>query len=138
MARVTVTVADFRTQFPEFAATSDGMIEMALEEGLLLHSVRKLATLYASAHVLAFRLPTQGTTPINGGGGSTVVSGQVTRRRVGPLEEEFSTHTGTASAAGGTRKSAEDLAYFSSTVYGQHFLALEGRSARATIGALVV
>ena len=134
---VTVTVADFRTQFPEFASTADGRIELALEEGKLLHNVRKLATLYASAHVLSFRLPTQDS-PIAGGGGSTVVTGQVSRRRVGPLEEEFSTHTGTASNAQSTRKSAEDLAYFSSTIYGQHFLALEGRSARSSIGGMVV
>lgn len=137
MARVTVTVADFRTQFPEFSATPDGQISLALEEGLLIHSVRKLATLYASAHVLAFRLPTQAS-PISGGGGSTVVTGQVSRRRVGPLEEEFTTHTGSTQGNAGSRKSAEDIAYFSSTIYGQHFLALEARSARASIGAIVV
>ena len=136
MTRVTVTVSDFRTQFPEFASTSDGQIELALEEGLLLHSIRKLATLYASAHVLAFRLPTL-LNPA-GGGGTTTVTGQIRRRRVGPLEEEFSTHAGTTQGNATSRKSAEDIQYFSSTVYGQHFLALEARSARASIGAMVV
>ena len=52
-----------------------------------------------------------------GGGGSTVVnrsSYQAPRWTVG--RRIFSTHTGTASnAQSGTRKSAEDLAYFSST-----------------------
>ena len=81
-SRVTVTVADFRTQFPEFAATTDAAIELALEEGLLLHSIRKLATLYASAHVLSYRLTAIAG---GGGGGSTTVTGQVSRRRVGPL-----------------------------------------------------
>ena len=109
-SRVTVTVADFRTQFPEFAATPDGQIELALAEGLLLHSVRKLATLYASAHVLSYRLPAIAG---GGGGGSTAVTGQVSRRRVGPLEEEFSTHTGSTQGNAVSRRSAEDIAYFS-------------------------
>ena len=135
MVRVTVTVADFRTQFPEFASTSDLAIELALEEGLLLHSIRKLATLYASAHTLAFRLASIAG---GGGGGSTAVTGQLQRRRVGPLEEEFATHSGSTQGNAGSRKSSEDIAYFSSTIYGQHFLALEARSPRASIGAMVV
>ena len=134
-SRVTVTVADFRTQFPEFAATTDAAIELALEEGLLLHSIRKLATLYASAHVLSYRLTAIAG---GGGGGSTTVTGQVSRRRVGPLEEEFSTHTGSTQGNATSRRSSEDIAYFSGTIYGQHFLALEARSPRATIGAIVV
>ena len=53
---VVVTIADFRARFPEFAATDDGHIEFAIEEALLIHSIRKLATLYCAAHVLSFRL----------------------------------------------------------------------------------
>ena len=135
---VVVTIAEFRAQFPEFAATDDGHIEFALEEALLIHSIRKLATLYCAAHVLSFRL-----TAISGGGGSgggtTTVTGQLESRQVGPLRETFSTHSGTASGTrGGARaRSPEDIAYFSSTIYGQHFLSLEPRSARAGIGAIV-
>ena len=134
---VVVTIADFRARFPEFAATDDGHIEFALEEALLIHSIRKLATLYAAAHVLSFRL-----TAISGGGGSgggsTVVTGQVSSRSVGPLREEFSTHSGTTQNSSSNRgRSPEDIAYFSSTIYGQHFLSLEPRSARAGIGAIV-
>ena len=54
-ARVTVTIADFRTQFPEFASTVDSHIQLALDEALLIHSIRKLATLYAAAHTLSYR-----------------------------------------------------------------------------------
>ena len=53
---VTVTIADFREEFPEFASTDDSHIQRALREALLIHSIRKLATLYAAAHVLSFRL----------------------------------------------------------------------------------
>ena len=135
MARVTVTIADFRTQFPEFAATLNGQIQLALDEALLIHSIRKLATLYAAAHTLAFRLPAQA----GGGssGGQTVVTGQVSSRSVGPLTETFTTHSGTTTNSSNTRN-ATDIAYFSSTVYGQHFLVLEQRSPRTAIGALVV
>ena len=137
---VVVTVADFRARFPEFAATNDVHIEFALEEALLIHSIRKLATLYVAAHVLSFRL-----TAIAGGGGSgggtTTVTGQLESRQVGPLRETFSTHSGTASGGGGgssaRTRSPEDIAYFSSTIYGQHFLSLEPRTARAGIGAIV-
>ena len=136
---VVVTIADFRARFPEFAATDDGHIEFAIEEALLIHSIRKLATLYCAAHVLSFRL-----TAISGGGGSgggtTTVTGQLESRQVGPLRETFSTHSGTASGGSGGNargRSPEDIAYFSSTIYGQHFLSLEPRTARAGIGAIV-
>ena len=135
-ARVTVTIADFRTQFPDvFASTVDSHIQLALDEALLIHSIRKLATLYAAAHTLSYRL-----TLINGGGssgGQTVVTGQVASRSVGPLTETFTTHSGTTTNSSNTRN-ATDIAYFSSTVYGQHFLVLEQRSPRAAIGAMVV
>ena len=132
---VTVTVADFRTQFSEFAATADGDIQLALDEALLLHSIRKLATLYAAAHVLSYRL-----TAISGGGGigggSTTTTGQISTKKVGPLEVSYETHSGTTTNSNNT-KSATDVAYFSSTIYGQHFLALEQRSPRVAIGAMV-
>ena len=134
MARVTVTVADFRAQFPQFAATADALIQNALEEALLLHSVRKLSTLYAAAHVLSFQL-----VPISGGGssgGSTAVTGQVTSHTVGPLSTTYATHSGTTTNSNNT-KSATDVAFFSSTIYGQHFLALEARTPRVAIGAIV-
>ena len=134
--RVVVTLADFRTQFPEFASTVDGQVQLALDEALLLHSVRKLATLYAAAHVLAFRLPAQAGGG-SSGGGTIVVTGQVASRSVGPLSESFTTHSGTTTNSSNT-KSATDVAYFSSTVYGQHFLALEARTPRVGIGAMVV
>ena len=131
---VIVTVSDFRAQFPEFASTADAIIGRALVEAKLLHNVRKLATLYAAAHVLSFRLAS-----ISGGGsgGGTVTTGQVSRKKVGPLEIEYTTHSGTT-AFNNSSKSPEDIAYFSSTIYGQHFLSLEKRAPRTAIGAMVV
>ena len=133
---VTVTVAEFREQFPEFAATDDVDIQRALDEALLIHRVRKLATLYAAAHVLSYRL-----TAISGGGGSgggaTTATGQITKKSVGPLSVEYETHSGTTTSSSNT-KSATDVAYFSATLYGQHFLVLEARSPRVAIGATVV
>ena len=133
---VTVTVTEFREQFPEFATTDDAHIQRALDEALLIHSVRKLATLYAAAHVLSYRLAA-----IAGGGGSgggaTTTTGQITKKRVGPLSVEYATFSGTTTNSS-NHKSATDVAYFSATVYGQHFLSLEARAPRTAIGAMVV
>ena len=79
---------------------------------MLLHSVRKLATLYAAAHVLTFMLT---GSPISGGGGGgqQTVTGQLESRQAGPLKESFTTHSGTSTNSNNT-KSATDVAYFSS------------------------
>ena len=89
ITRVTVTVADFRARFAEFASTSDAIIELALEEALLIHSIRKVATLFCAAHLLSYSL-----TNIAGGGsggGATTTTGQISKKSVGPLSVEYET-----------------------------------------------
>ena len=132
---ITVTVADFRTEFPEFASELDASIQRALDVAILYHRIRKKATLYAAAHVLSYHPYVQ-----TGGGssmGGTTGTGQLSRKRVGPLEVEYETHSGTTTNSNNS-KSSTDVAYFSGTTYGMTFLALEQRSPRAAIGAMVV
>ena len=135
ITRVTVTVADFRARFAEFASTSDAIIELALEEALLIHSIRKVATLFCAAHLLSYSL-----TNIAGGGsggGATTTTGQISKKSVGPLSVEYETLSGTTTNSRNSRNPTE-VAYFAGTTYGQQFLILEQRSPRAAIGALVV
>ena len=60
------TLATFRVQFPEFAATADGVVDRALVEALLIHSVRELATLFLTAHLLECDAKRAAGTPLVG------------------------------------------------------------------------
>ena len=135
MARVTVTVADFRAQFPQFAANCRWLsYRTRLRKRCCSTACGSWQPSMAAAHVLSFQL-----VPIGGGGssgGSTAVTGQVTSHTVGPLSTTYATHSGTTTNSNNT-KSATDVAFFSSTIYGQHFLALEARTPRVAIGAIV-
>ena len=60
------TLATFRAQFPEFASTGDGVVDRALVEALLIHSVRELATLFLTAHLLECDAKRAAGTPLVG------------------------------------------------------------------------
>lgn len=131
---VVVTVSDFRAQFPEFATTLDGVITLALDEAILIHSIRKLATLYCAAHLLT--VPGIGAGGQGGSMGQVVVHGQVSTKTVGPLSVTYSTQdrSGSSSTSGSSQAHYE---FFARTEYGRHFLVLESRTARTGIGAMV-
>ena len=128
---VTVSIADFRARFPEFNTTLDAVVQDALEEALLIHSVRKLATLYCAAHLLS--VPGAGAGAQGGGMGQIVVHGEVSTKQVGPLSTTFTTQDSNAT----TSTTQDNTAFFSRTEYGRHFLTLEHRAARTAIGATI-
>ena len=131
-----VSVADFRNRFPEFTEADhpDVDVEFAIEEALLIHSVRKLATLYCVAHLLVVEGIGAGA---NGGGmGQIAIHGEVTELQVDSLRTRFTAQTATQINLGENRSNHET--FFSRTEYGRHFLVLESRSPRAAIGAIVV
>ena len=125
---MTADRAAFRAQFPTaFPNATDADIDGALAEAELLHSIRELATLYCAAHLLA--LDTENFDALDNridkpDGGS----GIVTAETIGPRRIEY------LSVAGASERDA----FFASTTYGRRFLALERRSPRASIGAVVV
>lgn len=133
---VTVSLADFRAQFPELATRSDAAVQRAIEEAYLLHRIRKLATMYAAAHVLTVN-DVDEAGESGSSAGSVTVHGEISMKKVGPLSLEYTTTSGTQTGNTNT-KSAVDVTFFSRTEYGRHFLALEARSARAGMGAMVV
>ena len=113
----TVTVSAFRTQFPEFTE-SDVNVRKALDEALLIHSIRALATYFCAAHLLVFdQKVAAGTVPTT----------EISQRGAGPLSAQYLTQAESGKEA-----------FFTSTSYGRRFLTLEKRSARASIGAMVV
>ena len=132
-----VSVADFRTQFPEFTVASyaEALVQRALDEALLIHSVRQLATLYCAAHILA--VPGIGTGAERGGDlGGIAITGEVTSERAGPMASSYTSMAGSEGFNDSGRN--DHRAFFTRTEYGRHFLVLEQRSARAGFGARVV
>ena len=79
----------------------------------------------------------------NGGGGSmgqVNIHGEVSRKKVGPLELSYTTLTessATARSGAANNRNPLEIAFFSRTEYGRHFLVLELRSPRAGMGAMV-
>ena len=121
-------LAAFRVEFPPpaFAATADAAINRALLQARLLHAKRELCTLYAAAHLVVLDtelLDAQGVRKDVPDGGSGVVTAEST----GPLKREFMTTAGN-----------ERDAFFSTSVYGRRFLALERRTPGVGIAAMVV
>ena len=111
-------LAAFRARFPKFADIDDPDVENALDEALMIHDKRELATLYCAAHLLTLAIAEAAKkTP----------KGEVTMRRVGPMTAHYRTQ-----ALDGPK------AFFTTTAYGRRFLNLEGRTPRALIGARVV
>ena len=115
------TLAGFRTQFPSFTA-EDGAVDLALEEAMQYHSINPLATLFCTAHILTLDA---GIADGSAGGGEVASEG------AGPLRVSYVTQA-VGKVGGGSRDS-----FFTSTAYGQRFLALERRTPRTAIGALV-
>ena len=118
-----VTVTSFRAQFPQsthFPDATEAQIESALEEACILHSLRELATLYLTAHLLA--IDSEHTGKPDGG------SGIVSMERIGPRTINYLNQI-----EGAGRK-----AFFASTSYGRRFLELEARTPRYGIGAMAV
>ena len=117
------TLATFRTQFPEFAATADGVVDRALVEALLIHSVRELATLFLTAHLLECDAKRAAGTPL---------VGEVASEQAGDIKATYRTQAA-GDMTGGSRAAA-----YTRTEYGKRFLALEQRAPRHAIGARVV
>ena len=121
------TVAEFRAQFgADFPETTypDATVEARIKEARLIHAVRKLATLYLTAHLIA--IDAENTGEPDGG------SGVVTSEKIGPRQVDYATQ------AGGTERSKARRAFFATTSYGRRFLMLADTSPRAAIGARVV
>ena len=108
------TLAGFRTRFPEFAATADNLIDLAIEEALLIHALRELATLYCAAHIL--KLDSD----------ETPQTGEINMARIGPGAMRYKTQADTG----------KDV-FFTRSEYGRRFLTLEKRSPRHAIGTWV-
>ena len=136
---VIVSVADFRARFPEFNTTLDQIVQDALDEAFLIHSIRKLATLYCAAHLLA--VPGIGSGGSGGGStGQVTIHGEVSSKKVGPLSVSYTTLTESSASSrssSANNRNPVEIAFFSRTEYGRHFLILELRSPRAGIGAMV-
>ena len=114
------TVSDFRQEFPEFRATDDGVITSRLNQARLIHDVRRLATLYLTAHLIV--IGNQESLMPDGG------AGVVSREKVGPRDIEYLTQA----------DNKPERSFFASTSYGRQYLALVDSSPRASIGARVV
>lgn len=119
MAYTAPTAADLKARFPEFAAVSDTLINLILEEASAqvgetwLERDRKPATLYLAAHLLTM----EGEPGRSATGQSGAATGPVRRRKVGDVEVEFAGAV-SVSATGDTR-SAYDL-----SAYGRQFMVL--------------
>ena len=117
------TVAEFRAQFPAtfLAATHpDSLITSRIGEARLIHGVRKLATIYLVAHLLA--VDGEATGEPDGGAGVVSVEG------IGPRKVEYMNQS----------DGMPNRAFFGTTSYGRRFMALVASSPRGAIGARVV
>ena len=121
-----VTVADFKTRFPEFTQ-DDGHIQLALDEALMIHAINPLATMYCTAHLL-----TRSAEASKPGANGLEGRGEVASEGAGPFRIEYITQAESMGRGQGSRD-----AYFTSTTYGQSFLTLEKRTPRSAIGAMV-
>lgn len=130
-----VTVEEFRELFPppEFADIADGTIEQRIYEARLLHNVQKLATLYLIAHLIVLDSVSDTVVDPSGGGGGAVTT-YVSEERLGPHTIKYGVSSQTTVQKTTERVRAE---FYESTKYGRRFLALERRTARSAIGAVV-
>lgn len=116
----TPTKAEFRAQFPDIGTEDlkDDDLDKLIAEAVQIHSVRKLATLYVVAHL--YELDRQAAA-------GAVTKGEVKSEGVGPIRVSYVTQ-------------AEDgqESFFTSTRYGQRFLALERRTPSLVVTARVV
>ena len=132
-----VTLAGFRTQFPELPESvhNDRAVDLALEEARLIHGYRPLATLLIAAHILT--LNAQVAVSVSAGG-SAISRGKITSETSGPLKTTYQTTASGGMTAGSSDSDAQSfIAYWEQTLYGERFLVVERRSPRFTIGAVV-
>ena len=120
-----VTLSGFRERFSAFSGRDDGEVQLALDEALLLHDVRVLATYYCAAHLLSLA-GEEGALPDGG-------AGIIASEQIGPKRIEFLNMAG----AGKNMNGRERDVFFATTPYGRRFLALERRTPRTSIGATV-
>ena len=116
------TVAEFRAQFPDTfpAATHpDALIETRIGEARQIHAVRKLATIYLTAHLLAVDGEATGSPD----GGSGVVAGE----KIGPRQVSYLTQS----------DGMPNRAFFGTTSYGRRYMALVASSPRGSVGARI-
>lgn len=120
MPYVVPTVAQFRTRFPIFDDSSDGLIQMLLDEAS--HSVDtgweekdyQPAIMYLAAHLLATDNSSEGEdVSVGGAGGGTIIS-----ESFGGISASYANQS--FSSAGSL--SADDQ--FGTTEYGRRYLAL--------------
>lgn len=111
-------LATFKAKFPIFAL-ADAVIESALAEAVIFHDVNETATLYCAAHLLA--LDSENTGKPDGG------SGVVESEKIGPLSRNYK-----------NQDEEERDVFFVTTSYGRRFLAIERRTPRSAIGAIVI
>jgi hypothetical protein len=122
MAWTAPTLQDFSNRFPEFADVADGTVQVILDEATgdvgpeWVERDRTPGVLHLAAHLLA----SQGLGVASAGDGRAAVSGAIKRRRVGDVETEY--------AGLGSSTGSGPLAQYSTTAYGQRFLALARRN----------
>ena len=110
----------FRARFSEFQSTEDAVVDLAIEEALLIHGIRRLVTLYLAAHILA-------TQNQAGRAGPSGVTGPIKGATSGPFKTSYATLVSDGDIKG-------ELAR---TKYGARALLLEKRTPRCAIGAIV-
>lgn len=121
------TAAEFKARFPEFSAVGDDLITLVIAESepsvgeTWLDTDRRPAVMYLTAHKLFL----QGQGPASGGAWS-IVSGPMTRRKVGDVEVQYA---GTGGAAGIGSGSASE---FARTIYGVEYWRLLRRNFSGT------
>ncbi|TLX12143.1 DUF4054 domain-containing protein [Rhizobium sp. MHM7A] len=119
MPYVAPTPATFKARYPEFAAVSDALVQLVLNDAIdqvgdtWLERDRARAQMLLAAHILTMEGEPGRTATGNGTSGV----GMVKRRKVGDVETEFA---GTGSAAGGSGS----MAWYALSGYGQQYLLL--------------
>ena len=117
------TVAEFRAQFPASfldPTYPDATVEARIAEARQIHAVRKLATIYLTAHLLA--VDAEATGALDGGSGVVKSEGE------GPRKVTYQNQS----------DGMPNRAFFATTSYGRRYLALVASSPRGAIGARVV
>ena len=117
------TLAGFRSRFPTFSTTADPDVMNALDEAMIIHNVRALATLYLVAHFLTIDAQVKA---------GTASRGELSSAGAGPLRAEYVTQAESKGRGAGSRDAA-----FTRTEFGRRFLSLEKRTPRSAIGARV-
>lgn len=117
-------LVDFRVRFSEFVATTDSVVELAIEDALLIYALCDAGVLYLSAHILTLHAESG-----VGSAGGVVDGGdsEVTSESGGGVSASFKSMADTGSDA-----------FFATTAYGRMFLTIRktsvGRAFSVRIG----